>query len=70
MRVMLFTGKGGILIGILLVAGAVYWWKSIKPTFSVVLSSASGEVKALSSKDNGFITSVINALNDAIVHRG
>jgi hypothetical protein len=66
----LLTGKSGIILGLILIAVAVGWWRSLKPEFSVLLSSASGEVKALASKDEGFIRSVINALNDAIVHRG
>lgn len=41
-----------------------------KATHHVVLSSASGETRALNSKDKEFIAGVINALNKAIVSRG
>lgn len=41
-----------------------------KPTFYVLLSVASGEAKALSSKDGAWISKVVAALNDSIVHRG
>lgn len=41
-----------------------------KPRHHVVLSVASGESRALNSKDKMFIAAVINALNDAIVSRG
>ena len=55
-------------IVLILVAGALF--VLMKPEFSVLLSSASGEAKALSSKDGDFIGKVVSALNDAIVHRG
>ena len=61
---------GGRFVGLLLIAGAVAVWVSQKPEYSVLLSSASGEVKPLASKDGGFISQVVAALNDSIVHRG
>jgi hypothetical protein len=69
---LLALGGGGnaVFLGLLLIAGAVAWWFSQKPEFSVLLTSASGEAKALTNKDGQFITRVVNALNDAIVHRG
>jgi hypothetical protein len=36
----------------------------------VVLHTAGAEQKALSSRDRNFIARVVQALNDAIVHRG
>jgi hypothetical protein len=64
------SGIGLTLFGATAVGIAVLWWKSLKSEFSVILSSASGEVKPLSSTDEAFISNVLNALNDAIVHRG
>lgn len=61
---------GGILVGLLLAGGGIAWLVLNKPTFYVVLSSASGEARSLSSKDSDFILRVISALNEAIVHRG
>jgi proline racemase len=63
-------GGKAVFVALLLLAGAVAWWLSQKPEFSVLLSSASGEAKALTSRDGKFISDVVNALNDAIVHRG
>ncbi|TLU87604.1 MAG: QacE [Chlorobium sp.] len=60
----------GIVMTLLFIGGAVAWWMYQKPAFSVLLNSASGEAKALTSKDGQFISHVVNALNDAIVHRG
>jgi Family of unknown function (DUF6232) len=68
--VVMATGGNAVFIGLLGIAAAVAWWYFLKPEFSVLLSSASGEAKALSSKDGEFISKVVNALNDAIVHRG
>jgi hypothetical protein len=66
----ILMGRGNILIGVLMVGAAVLWWRSLKPEFSVLLHSASGEMKAFSSKDGSLIATIITALNDAIVHRG
>ena len=63
-------GMGGIFVGILIIAGGAFWLYSIKPNFFVVLNSSSGEARSLESKDSGFISRVISALNDAIIHRG
>ncbi len=41
-----------------------------RPVYHVVLSTASGETRAMNAKNKGFISSVIEALNQAIVARG
>lgn len=60
-----FVGVGGVL----LILG-VLWWKGQSPTHSLILSSASGEVRALSSEDGDFVNKVEQSLNQAIVARG
>ncbi len=69
---LLALASGGVAtaVGVLLIGGAIALWFLQKPEFSVLLSSASGEAKALTSKDGDFISKVVAALNDAIVHRG
>lgn len=67
---MMMGGGGALVLGVLFIAAAIAWWMSQKPEFSVLLSSASGEVKALASPDGDFISKVVGALNDSIVHRG
>jgi hypothetical protein len=57
-------------IGVALIALAIFWWFCQKPTLSVVLSSSSGEMQALSSKDATYIRAVVEALNNSIIHRG
>lgn len=56
---------GLIFIGI----GAAIWYL-MKPKYSVALFSASGEATAYVSKDQDFVSKIISAINDAIVHRG
>lgn len=62
-------GWGGILFGVLIVATGIWWFTKQKPTFHVLLRTASTEVKALNSKDEGYIAGVVKALNDAIIYR-
>lgn len=56
--------------GALLIAGAAAWLFLQKNSYSVVLSSASGNQDALTDGDADFIQRTVAALNDAIVHRG
>jgi len=60
----------GIVVGIGLTVLGVLWFRSKKPTYSVRLTSASGESEAYSSGDKDFVGKIVNAINDAIVHRG
>ena len=62
--------SGSIIGGIIFAAGAAAAWFLMKPTYSVLLFTASGETNALSSKDGEFINRVVGAVNNAIVHRG
>lgn len=59
----------GIFPGLLIFAGAIFWFIKSKK-YLIHLSSASGEVQALSNSDSGFIGNIISALNQAIVERG
>ena len=72
MAVIRFSAKfaAGGVIGLLMLAGGVAWLWLQKATFWVVLHSASGEARALSSKDGAWVLRVVNAINDAIVARG
>jgi len=67
----LFAGSAGALIfGAILLAIAALIWVGQKPEYFVSLSVASGEVRALKSKDPQFIGDVIQALNECIIARG
>lgn len=58
------------VVGVLLLATGIWLAKSAKPTYLVALTTASGQVKALSSMEAGAIEPVVRALNDALVSRG
>jgi hypothetical protein len=59
-----------IVIGLALAALGGWWLYSMKPTYNVVLRTASGESRAFSSKDRSLVERVVAAVNDAIVARG
>lgn len=60
-----------MLIFSLLIIALSFWIKSKNKDIAiVVLQTSSGEVQALSSDDIDFISSVVFALNQAIIHRG
>lgn len=54
-----------ILLGIL--AGRA---ETKNAEYTVVFGSASGETKAMSAKDEDYITKIANAINEAIIQRG
>ena len=63
-------GKDVIVGSLLLLAAGIAWLILQKPTYRLVLCSASTERPALEDKDEAFISRVINAVNEAIVYRG
>lgn len=65
-----FESLVALVLGALIVAAGVAWLKSLKPTYHIVLASASGEVQGLSSKDGDLIDQVIGAITSAITYRG
>ena len=68
---MLFSGEGpGRSLGFFLIGAGGLRAYFAKATYWVVLGSASGETKALSSPNISQIDRIIAALNDALVHRG
>lgn len=68
--VFLLTSGVGKLFGIILIGVGAWLIYEAKPIASVILQSSSGEVQALTSQDIGFISNVVSALNQAIIHRG
>lgn len=59
-----------VVVGLLVLAAGAFWlWKQ-KTMYHVVLNTSGGEMKALSSYQEGYVRKVVKALNDAIVHRG
>jgi hypothetical protein len=64
------VGVLSLLLGAGVLAGAIFWLKSLKPTYHLLLSPASGETRALNTKDHDLIHRVVSAVNNAIVSRG
>ena len=68
------TGSGGaidmIISGLVIIALGVLWWKKKKSVYYVVLRTASGESQAYNDTDKNQITSIVNAINNAIIARG
>lgn len=66
------VGSGIVLLAFSagLVALGVFWYRSLRPDYHVMLASASGERRGLTSKDQAAIDRVISAVTDAITHRG
>lgn len=63
-------GKGTMVVALLFLVAGIAWFLKQKSTYHVLLSSASGEVKALSHQDSNWIGRVVSALNQSIVARG
>ena len=66
----LAASGGAKLIGLVLLGVGAWLIYKAKPIASVILQSSSGEVQALSSENLSFISNVVSALNQAIIHRG
>ena len=58
------------IFGIAVIAVAALWLFAQSAEHTVMLSSASGESKALTSTNEAHIHQIIEALNQAIIHRG
>ena len=59
---------GVYIIAGAMIGGAILWMCSAKVMFHVGLSSASGEVHALTSKNKIYIQRVVSSINEAIVN--
>ena len=67
----LFAGEIGLgIFGLLILAGGIWIFTRLKPTFAVVLRTAGGEVTAYQSKNSDHIAEIIDALNQEIISHG
>jgi hypothetical protein len=57
-------------LGLAAVVGGVLWWRSLKPTYVLLIASAGGEVEGLRSRDWQFVDAVAAAVIQAIHARG
>ena len=57
-------------IGLIIIALGIWWFIYIKNEYAVRISTNGGEANSIISKDRKYIQEIVNALNDAIIHRG
>jgi len=62
--------EGSRMLGFVILAACILAFILLKPTFRLILGSASGERTALESKQPAYIVKIVAAINDAIVARG
>jgi hypothetical protein len=65
-----FANKEALVVAIPLIALGIFLLRAAKPTFYVALTTASGEVRPVGSKDQAYVERIITALNEAVVARG
>lgn len=66
-----FQGSGvAVVIGLGLTALGIWWLVRLKNTYYILLMNAATSTKAISDRDRGYIDTIVNALTEAIVHRG
>lgn len=59
-----------IMIGGLLLAIGIIWHINIRDSFTVRISTNSGETDSIISSDEDYIKKIVSALNQAIINRG
>lgn len=60
----------GIIGTALLLGIGVMWFRAQSPTYTILISTAAGESPALVDNNGTRISSIVDALNNAIIHRG
>lgn len=66
----LLVMTNNVIVGLVIVAVAAAILYGQKTKYHLVLSTAGGETKALLTYDRGYLDGVMDALNQAIIHRG
>jgi len=60
---------GGAVVGAVFGAVGYFWFRGIKPIWHLRIASASGENTPLNSINQQWISSIAQAINEAIIHR-
>jgi hypothetical protein len=60
----------GVVAGIMLAGIGLLATLIAKDSFTVAVQSTSGTVDALKSADEAYVTSIVNAMNEAFIRRG
>lgn len=56
-------------IGLIILLGGGLWAILPRPTYHLIIASASGETYALSSKEKQYISNIVSAISDALTKR-
>ncbi|GJI93241.1 DUF6232 family protein [Duganella hordei] len=62
--------NASFITGLLIAAAAAYYLYQQKTVYHILLSTSAGETTALVTYQRDYLSQVIAALNNAIVHRG
>ena len=68
--VLLLFSKDTMIYAILLITIGILWLVFNKNEYAVRISTNAGEANSIISKDKLYIQKIVNALNEAIIHRG
>jgi hypothetical protein len=63
----ILAGSIVLIAGGGVIAGAIAWLRSLKPSYHVAICSSSQEGNALTSKSRPYVEHIVNCVNDAIV---
>ena len=58
------------LIGVAVIVLGILWFKSIKDKYAVRISTNAGQLNSIISEDSMYLQKIVDAVNDAMVHRG
>jgi hypothetical protein len=59
-----------VTLGVLLLVAGIVWGMLLKRKYNLQISSASGESSALMDRDKAYVQKLVQAIHEAIIHRG
>lgn len=66
----MLISKETLFYGFLVILFGILWLILNKNQYAVRISTNAGEANSIVSKDKAYIQKIVNALNEAIIHRG
>lgn len=68
--VLMLLGENTWFFGVFLAGLGVTWLWLLKDEYAVRISTNAGEVNSIQSVDQAYVQRIVDALNNALVHRG
>lgn len=62
--------SNNVIVGLIIAAAAAFYLYKQKTIYHIMLATAGGETSALRTHQPEYLSKVVSALNEAIVHRG